>query len=382
VPSPIAGTLVEIRVSEGNVARVGSVLAVINGSPSEQASPTAGAPSSSHGEPTMPATELSTAVPQSTEMPSTASASGQFARSSPGLRRLIEQFGLDLGSITGTGESGRITRRDVLDAAQARGALRTEGPKVGQPAVPHEVAAPVESRTTTLPMSPIRQRIAEHMVRSKAVSPHVTAAVEVDFERIESIRRGERATWIDTEGFPLTYLPFVARAACDALASYPHGNASVIDDTLAVHHEVHLAIAVDLDFEWLVAPVIRHADDKHLRTIAREIRGSAERARQGTLSPDDLVGGTFTITNPAPTGCDFSVPIINQPQVAILATNAVKKTARIVSRPDGSDAFAVRRVGTLSLSWDHRAFDGAYASAFLDAVRARLEEQDWSAELA
>jgi 2-oxoglutarate dehydrogenase E2 component (dihydrolipoamide succinyltransferase) len=270
----------------------------------------------------------------------------------------------------------------VLDAAQARGALRTEGPKVGQPAVPHEVAAPVESRTTTLPMSPIRQRIAEHMVRSKAVSPHVTAAVEVDFERIESIRRGERATWIDTEGFPLTYLPFVARAACDALASYPHVNASVVDDTLAVHHEVHLAIAVDLDFEGLVAPVVRHADDKHLRTIAREIRGSAERARQGTLSPDDLVGGTFTITNPAPTGCDFSVPIINQPQVAILATNAVKKTARIVSRPDGSDAFAVRRVGTLSLSWDHRAFDGAYASAFLDAVRARLEEQDWSAELA
>jgi 2-oxoglutarate dehydrogenase E2 component (dihydrolipoamide succinyltransferase) len=214
------------------------------------------------------------------------------------------------------------------------------------------------------------------------VSPHVTAAVEVDFERIESIRRGERATWIDTEGFPLTYLPFVARAACDALASYPHVNASVVDDTLAVHHEVHLAIAVDLDFEGLVAPVVRHADDKHLRTIAREIRGSAERARQGTLSPDDLVGGTFTITNPAPTGCDFSVPIINQPQVAIHATNAVKKTACLVSRPVGSDAFAVRRVGTLSLSWDQRAFDGAYASAFLDAVRARLEEQDWSAELA
>ena len=208
------------------------------------------------------------------------------------------------------------------------------------------------------------------------------AAVETDFEHIASVRSSARASWNDAEGFSLTYLPFVAHAVCDTLRAFPNINASVADETLVVHDEVHLAIAVDLDYEGLVAPVVRSASGKRLRLIAREMRDVAARARRGELTPDDLVGGTFTITNPGPDGSDLSVPIINQPQTAILATNAIRKEARVVDGPDGLDAIAVRHVGTLSLSWDHRAFDGAYGSAFLDSLRRRLEEHDWSSELA
>jgi pyruvate dehydrogenase E2 component (dihydrolipoamide acetyltransferase) len=219
-------------------------------------------------------------------------------------------------------------------------------------------------------------------VRSKATSAHVYTSVEVDFERIERVRAANQREWKAEEGFSLTYLPFVVRAVSDIVHDYPHVNASVDNDSLLVHRDLHLGIAVDLDFAGLVAPVIRNADGKRLRLIAREIRDLATRAKSKQLTPDEVVGGTFTITNMGPFGTMLTLPIINQPQVAILATDAVKKQPVVVEGPDGEDTIAIHHVGHLALAWDHRAFDGAYAASFLNAMRQVLETRDWEAELA
>ncbi len=222
-----------------------------------------------------------------------------------------------------------------------------------------------------VPLTRIRRLTGEHMVRSKATAPHALSVVEVDFHRVEPARRAAG----------LTYLPFIARAVVDAIARFPHVNATVGDAELTVHRDVHLGIAVDLDFEGLVVPVVRNADGKRLRAIAGETRDLAHGARSKRLSPDALAGGTFTITNPGPYGTMLSVPIINQPQVAILATDGVKRRPVVVELDGGGDAIAIHPVGLLALSWDHRAFDGAYASAFLALVRELLETRDWGAEL-
>ncbi|MGH9048285.1 MAG: 2-oxo acid dehydrogenase subunit E2, partial [Acidimicrobiia bacterium] len=233
-----------------------------------------------------------------------------------------------------------------------------------------------------IPFDNIRRRTAEHMVRSKATSAHVYTSVEVDFERVERARRANRDEWQAREGFSLTYLPFVIRAFCDSIDDYPHVNSSVDGETLVVHHDIHLAIAVDLDFHGLVAPVIRNADGKRIRLLAREIRDLAERARTRQLLPDDVMGGTFTITNPGPFGTYMTLPIINQPQVAILSTDSVRKRPVVIDGPDGDPTIAIRHVGLLTLTWDHRAFDGAYAASFLDAMKQTLETRHWEDELA
>ncbi|MBV9041582.1 MAG: 2-oxo acid dehydrogenase subunit E2, partial [Acidimicrobiia bacterium] len=229
--------------------------------------------------------------------------------------------------------------------------------------------------------SNIRRRTAEHMVRSKATSAHVLTAIEADFENVDRVRRAAQAEWKEREGFTLTYLPFISRAVIDAIEDYPHVNASVGDAELIVHNRVHLGIAVDLSFQGLLAPVVHDAGDKRLRAIAREIHDLAARARAKKLSADEIQGGTFTITNPGGYGTLITAPIINQPQVAILSTDGVKKKPVAVELPDGSDAVVVHPVGILALSFDHRAFDGAYASAFIARVKEILETRDWSQEL-
>jgi pyruvate/2-oxoglutarate dehydrogenase complex dihydrolipoamide acyltransferase (E2) component len=236
------------------------------------------------------------------------------------------------------------------------------------------------ARDEVVPFDNIRRRTAEHMVRSKATSAHVYTSVEVDFERVERVRAAHRTEWKEHEDFSLTYLPFIARAFCDTVNDFPRVNASVGDDSLIVHRDVHLSIAVDLDHEGLVAPVIRNADGKRLRQIAREVHDLATRARARRLVPDEVLGGTFTITNPGPYGTFMTLPIINQPQVAILSTDGIKKRPVVVSGP-GGDAVAIHHTGILVLTWDHRAFDGAYAAAFLGAIQTELEERDWEAEL-
>jgi 2-oxoglutarate dehydrogenase E2 component (dihydrolipoamide succinyltransferase) len=244
-----------------------------------------------------------------------------------------------------------------------------------------EPAAETTGSDEIVPFSNIRRRTAEHMVRSKATSAHVYTSVEVDFERVARVRDGQQSLWKQREGFSLTYLPFVARAVGDAAKSFLYVNATVVGDSLVVHRDLHLGIAVDLEFQGLVAPVIRNADGKRLRLLAREIRDLADRARTKQLMPDEVFGGTFTITNAGPFGTYMTLPIINQPQVAILSTDGVHKRPVVVSQPDGSDVIAVHRVGILALAWDHRAFDGAYAAAFLRALKEDLETRDWEAEL-
>jgi pyruvate dehydrogenase E2 component (dihydrolipoamide acetyltransferase) len=242
-------------------------------------------------------------------------------------------------------------------------------------------AAAASSGDVVIPFTNMRRRTAEHMIRSKATSAHVYTSVEVDFERVERVRKANNADWKQREGFSLTYLPFVARAFCDTVDEFPNVNASIVDETLVVHRDVHLAIAVDLDFDGLVAPVVRGADGKRLRAIAREIRDLATRARGKQLLPDEVLGGTFTITNPGPYGTLLTLPIINQPQVAILSTDGIAKQARVIQGVDGDDLIAVRHVGNLALAWDHRAFDGAYAAAFLNGLKDALQTHDWTQEL-
>jgi len=246
--------------------------------------------------------------------------------------------------------------------------------------VPAAPAAPGE-REQVIPFSKIRKITAEHMVRSKATSAHTLVVVEVDYEGVDRVRRAHQAEYRATEGHSLTYLPFVSRAVVDAIAEFPHVNASVGTDELIVHRYINLGIAVDLNFEGLLVPVIHDADGKRLRSIAREISDLAARARTKRLTADDIAGGTFTITNAGPFGTMLTAAVINQPQVAILSTDGVKKRPVAIELPDGSDGIAVHPVGLLGLSFDHRAFDGAYAAAFASRVRQILETRDWEQEL-
>jgi 2-oxoglutarate dehydrogenase E2 component (dihydrolipoamide succinyltransferase) len=318
------------------------------------------------------------------------------------VRRILSENDIDESEVTGTGAGGRITRDDALRAADAR---RSAGATVQPPpAVPTQVApapaapaappariapaAPAVSmapfRTAgdqVVPFSNMRRRTAEHMVRSKATSPHAFIANEVDFETVERVRTAWGERFKAEEGFTLTYLPFVARAAVEALRDFPLLNASVVEDSLVVHSEVNLGIAVDLSHEGLIVPVIHRAEEVTLRGVARRIRDLAERARGRQLNADDIAGGTFSITNDGPFGTYFTVPIINQPQVAILATDGIARRPVVVTQPDGSESIAIHSTGILGVSWDHRAVDGAYVSLFLAKVAELLGTRDWAAEL-
>ena len=336
---------------------------------------------------------------------------------SPVVRRLIAENNLDPGQIRGTGAGGRITRSDVLALIDRQSAGNSNGRAAAPPSTAPQPAAPAAAATapptppapvpagpaptpaapasgavpfppatagerdTIIPFTNIRRRTAEHMIRSKATSAHTMVAVEVDYSAVEKVRTAEKAAFRASEGFGLNYLPFISRAVVDVLADYPAINSSVGDDALIVHNAINLGIAVDLDFEGLLVPVIHDADGKRLRQIAREIAGLAAKARSKRLTMDDISGGTITLTNAGPFGTLITVPVINQPQVAIISTDGVRKRPVVVQQPDGTDAIAIHPVGNLVMSWDHRAVDGAYAAAFLDAVRTTLETRDWSVEL-
>jgi 2-oxoglutarate dehydrogenase E2 component (dihydrolipoamide succinyltransferase) len=254
--------------------------------------------------------------------------------------------------------------------------------------VVHAAATPTASMAAfrragdqVVPFSNMRRRTAEHMVRSKATSPHAFIANEVDFENVERVRKAWGTRFKEEEGFSLTYLPFIARATVEALRDFPFLNASVADDSLVVHSEINLGIAVDLANQGLIVPVIHQAEEVTLRGVARRIRDLAERARGRQLNADDIAGGTFSITNDGPFGTYFTVPIINQPQVAILATDGIARRPVVVTQTDGSESIAIHSTGIIGVSWDHRAVDGAYVSSFLARVSDLLGTRDWAAEL-
>jgi len=239
----------------------------------------------------------------------------------------------------------------------------------------------VGDRDDVVSLSKIRKATGSHMVMSRNVSPHAFSVVEVDFANVDSTRNRVKAEFKAQEGYSLTYLPFIARAVVDALADFPHMNASINGDDLVVHRYVDLGIAVDLDYRGLLVPVVRSAEGKRLRAIAREINDLAGRARSRKLSPDEIAGGTFTISNNGSAGSVLTMPIINQPQVAILSTDAIVRRPVVVTLPSGGESIAIHPTGNLAMSWDHRAFDGAYAAGFLVRVKDILESRDWLPEI-
>ncbi len=415
VPSPASGVLQEILVPEGETVDVGTKLAVLgDGAGASAAAPAASEPEAAPAPAAEPAPEPpAAAAPEPSGPRRRRAAPPLLNRLPPPLRpRRPPRTPSPPTAVTdgccrrwcaawsaSTAWTPRASRaRARAGASPATTCSPPRSPAAGRPrprrparlllARPPVVAAsaPVQVKaaadgTSTEPLNNIRKRTGEHMVRSQQTSPHVLTAMEVDFEGVDRVRRAHKATWKDQEGFSLTYLPFVARAVVDAIEDFPHLNASVGDGELLVHHPVHLAIAVDLDFEGLLAPVVRNTESKRLRAIAREIRDLADRAHQKKLSADEIAGGTFTITNPGQYGTMMQFPVINQPQVAILSTDGVHRKPVVVTAADGTEAIAVHSVGVLALAWDHRAFDGAYAAAFLARLRDIIETRDWEAEL-
>ncbi len=357
IPAAAAGTVTEIRVAEGETVDVGTVLAVITGE-GDATAPTAAAPDTTPA-PTAPARR---------------DAGDNRAKLSPVVRRLLEQHGLKPEDVTGTGPGGRIRRDDVLAHVADGGSA---------PDAPADAPADTEGRTV-IPFSRLRKLTAEHMARSKATSAHVLQAVEADFHGVDAARGAAQDDWKAKEGFSLSYLPFIAHALCRAMAEFPNINAHVDGDNLVVFAHVNLAIAVDLDFQGLVVPVIQQAETKSVADLARAIHDLATRARGGKLQPGETSGGTYTITNSGAFGTLITAPIINQPQVAILSTDGIRK--RVVVIEGGGDEglgddIAIRPIGILAQSFDHRAIDGAYSAAFLARVKTLIETSDWLAEL-
>jgi 2-oxoglutarate dehydrogenase E2 component (dihydrolipoamide succinyltransferase) len=368
IPAPAGGVLAEILVAEGVTAKVGARLAVIR-----DAGGAAAAPVAASGQ----RTPAAAVAPSGTRVKPPLEAD-VARRLSPVVRRLIAEHGLDVTGIAGSGRDGRITREDVLEHAGRREAahpatVRTETP------VP-DVVSGAAGADTTIALGNVRRRTAEHMAKSWTTIPHVLQAIEVDFGRVDEARRAHGTDWSAREGFALTYLPFVARAVSLALGKYPNLNATFNGDSLTVHRRINLGIAVDLGGEGLVVPVVKDAPSKSIPQIARGIHDLATRARANRLKPDEIAGGTYTITNNGAFGTLITAPIINPPQVAILSTDAVRKKPWVIESP-GGDAIAIRPVGMLAQTFDHRAVDGAYSAAFLREVKGVLETRRWAEDL-
>jgi 2-oxoglutarate dehydrogenase E2 component (dihydrolipoamide succinyltransferase) len=400
VPSPVAGVLTEIRVPEGDTVAVGTVIAVVGAAgsaPAPAAAPAAApapapvvapapAPVSTPAPVPAAAPVVSAPSPVIPPLPAAPAASTEGLVLSPVVRKIIAENGLNAASIRGTGLGGRITREDALAAIGSSPAVATAAPAVAATpaAAPVPAAAPrvvAGARDEVVALSKIRQVTGAHMVASMGTSATAFSVVEVDFANVDATRGRVKEGFKADEGFGLTYLPFIARAVVDALVDFPHMNASMGDKELIVHRYVDLGIAVDLDYQGLIVPVIRDAEGKRLRAISREIHDLATRARSRRLGPDELSGGTFTITNNGSAGSVLTMPIINQPQVAILSTDAIVKKPVVIEVPGYGESIAIHPVGNLAMAWDHRAFDGAYAAGFLSRVKKILETRDWSSEV-
>jgi pyruvate dehydrogenase E2 component (dihydrolipoamide acetyltransferase) len=389
IPAPGAGTITEILVRAGDTVDVGTVLAVIQGEgdASEEPAPAAGSAEDDEPPPAAHSDDETVIAPTVIRTPAPAARSDQ-AKLSPAVRRLVAEHDLDIMAIAGSGRNGRVTRRDILAYLDRPRAAAPVGASEPQRAADETVEARPEPAPTSAPdlrggtiaFNRVRKLTAEHMVRSKATSPHVLQAVEVDFNGVDRVRRAIRESFKAEHGYSLTYLPFIAHAVCRALREFPHANSSVQGDSLVLHDHVNLAIAVDLGPDGLVAPVIKAAENLTVSDLARSIHDLAKRARDHALKPDDLSGGTYTLSNSGTFGTLVTAPIINQPQVAILSTDGVRKKPVVIESADG-DSIAIRPIGVLAQSFDHRAIDGAYSAAFLDRVRRLLENNNWFREL-
>jgi pyruvate dehydrogenase E2 component (dihydrolipoyllysine-residue acetyltransferase) len=420
IPSPAAGVVSEIRVKEGETVPVNSVVAVIGGAAAGASAPAESAPPAKVAEPPKPSPQADGSPASAAATPGAAAPPKEQApapplqarpkdaeagpkttedlireRSSPLVRKIAKEHNVDISQIRGTGIAGRVTKDDILGfvaGQEGSTAGRQEG-KVGRPqgqegnAEGQEArAAGQESRAPSAPvpqapkstpgagdvvekMSPMRKRIAEHMILSRRTSAHVHSVFEVNFSRVAQIREARKREF-ERAGAKLTYMSFIIKAAVEALRAVPVVNASVDGDSIVYHHEINVGIAVALDW-GLIVPVIKRADEKNLLGLSRGVVDLANRARAKQLKPDEVQGGTFTITNPGVFGALFGTPIINQPQVAILGVGNVEKRPVVID-----DAIAIRPMAYLTLGYDHRVIDGAVADHFMSAVKKQIENWD------
>jgi 2-oxoglutarate dehydrogenase E2 component (dihydrolipoamide succinyltransferase) len=400
IPSPAAGIVSEIRAQEGATVPVNSVVAVIGSGPAQPQVDATSAPAAAPAPPSKPQADGSTttealrqpaASPRepapAQEAPEPAAEVGapgaDRQRSSPLVRKIAKEHGIEIGQIRGTGAAGRVTRDDILAFIDAQGtgparsappSERVAPPSEKPPAPSAKPQAPAsEGRAakpgTVQPMSVMRKRIAEHMLLSRRTSAHVHSVFEVNFSRVAQAREARKAEY-ERAGVKLTYLSFILKAAADALRAVPVVNASVDGEAVVYHQDVNIGVAVALDW-GLIVPVVKNADEKNLLGLSRAIADLASRARAKQLKPEEVTGGTFTITNPGVFGALFGMPIINQPQVAILGVGNIEKRPVVID-----DAIAIRPMGYLSIGYDHRLIDGAVADEFMSHLKHSLENWD------
>jgi len=421
IPAPSSGVLSEIKVAEGQTVAVNTVVAVINGGeakpaaapPKEEAKPAETKPAEAKAAepepkaapppapeappaaaPTTPAKPAASAPqPDAAESEAASKEDLRRTRSSPLVRKIAEEHGIDVSRIDGTGISGRVTKQDILSFIENKGSEKAAAPATAAvstaatapPRAPQALRAPAAAesevgpapyaegdRVQIEPMSVMRRRIAERMVESRHISAHVTSFMEVDFTKTARLRDQLKGDFLERDGVKLTFMPFIIKAVIEGIKKWPIVNSSLWGDQIVYKQDVNIGVAVALDW-GLIVPVIRGADEKSLLGIARAVNDLGERARTKQLKPDEVQGGTFTITNPGSFGGWAGTPIINQPQVAILGVGVIKKRPVVID-----DAIAIRQIGVFGLSFDHRVIDGAVADQFLATIRDVIEAAEYT----
>ncbi len=419
IPSPAAGVLTEIKFKEGDTVEVNKVVALIGDGAGQASAPAAPAqtqtqtpapaaqaavqsapppqPPPAPAQPQQPAAPQAVTAPQPAEPASTPPAAqtadttardnggAQTAeelrrtKSSPLVRNIAREHGIDIAQLEGTGASGRVTKNDILSYIESGAAMSPAQARVPQapaarPESPVQAPPPVQpgAGDRVEPMSLMRKKIAEHMVLSRRTSAHVTTVYEIDMTRIARLRDQHKAEFQQRVGTKLTFMPFIFQAVLSAIHKFPVFNAQVSGDQIIYKRDINLGMAVALDW-GLIVPVIKRADELSIAGLARAANDLAERARAKQLKPDEVAGGTFTITNPGVFGGLFGTPIINQPQVAILGVGAIEKRPKVITTAEGDDVIAIRHMAFFALSFDHRIIDGADAERFLAYVKQTLE---------
>jgi pyruvate dehydrogenase E2 component (dihydrolipoamide acetyltransferase) len=424
IPSPAAGTLTEIRFKEGDTVEINTTVAVLDGGTGATAAPAetpkAAAPEVKAETPSQPAAEAAAATeaevpepsapppaakPEITAAPTAsvakpepaksapapaASGNGREAetaedlrrtKSSPLVRRIAQEHGVDIASLEGTGMSGRVTKNDILSYIESGSPAVSTGATPKRSVAPQELPAPAPLKPAegdrVEQMTVMRKKISEHMVLSRRTSAHVTTIYDIDMTRIAKIREQHKDSFFERTGTKLTFMPFIFQAVNNGLRKFPIFNAQVSGDQIIYKRDINLGMAVALD-GGLIVPVIKRADDLSIAGLARAANDLADRARTKQLKPDEVGGGTFTITNPGVFGGLFGTPIINQPQLAILGVGKIEKRAKVLTTSDDEDYIAIRSMAYFALSFDHRVIDGADAERFLAFVKDQLEAGEFS----
>lgn len=386
IPAPASGVLKEIKAAEGTTVQVNTVVAVIDESGAVAA--TASAPAVAAAPTPAPAkTEAPAPAAEAAEEDEAEGESGDRVRSSPLVRKLARQHNIDLHGVPGTGMSGRVTKEDILSFIEQHPTGAAAPVAVPAAPAPAAAAAPAPAPPATggvtvpgdlVPMTPMRKKIAERMVESKHTSAHVHTVFEVDMTRIVALRAKLKGDFERRTGTKMTVMPFFCRAAIHGIRKFPILNSSIEGDNIRYHRTVNLGIAVSLDW-GLIVPVIKNSEEKNFLGLQRTLTDLADRARARKLVPDEVAGGTFTITNPGNYGQMFGLPIIVQPQVAILGVGNIKKQPVVVTDANGQDSIAIRSICHVALGYDHRVIDGAVADQFLREVALFL--QNWNEDV-